>query len=199
MSSSFYSVEELAGLGLGSYGNHVLISRKASLYSPATITIGNHVRIDDFCILSGKISLGSYIHISAQCCLFGAYGIVMEDFSGLSPGTKVLSATDDFGGDYLVGPMIPSAYTNVTGGLVRIMKYVQIGAGSIVFPNLTIEEGVAVGALSLVNRSLEGWKIYAGIPVRFFKDRSKTLKDKSISLFQNGYTSEDLTTHFPTQ
>jgi hypothetical protein len=85
MSNSFYCENELKSLGLKSFGKNVLISRKASIYSPELITLGNSVRIDDFCILSGNISLGSYIHISAYSALFGKYGIKMNDFSGLSP------------------------------------------------------------------------------------------------------------------
>ena len=78
--SSFYSVDELNTLGLKSFGENVLISRKCSIYSPEKISIGNNVRIDDFCILSGNISLGSHIHISAYSALYGTKGIIM-DFS----------------------------------------------------------------------------------------------------------------------
>ena len=69
MPSSFYSQKELTSIGFKSIGTNVLISKKASFYSPEEISIGNNVRIDDFCILSGKITLGSNIHISAFCAL----------------------------------------------------------------------------------------------------------------------------------
>lgn len=180
--TSFYSEAELAELGLGSYGKDVLISRKASIYSPGNIRVGDHVRVDDFCILSGTITLGSYIHISAQCCLYGGMGIRMEDFSGLSPRTIVLSSSDDFGGDYLIGPMIPNEFTNVTGGLVHLEKYVQIGAGSVIFPNLTIHEGTVVGAMSLVNKELPAWSVFAGIPAIFIKERNRALLLKAAKL-----------------
>ena len=176
MDNSFYSRDELAGLGLKSYGENVLISRFARLYSPGTIEIGSHVRIDDFCILSGTIKLGSYIHISAYCALYGKFGIVMEDYSGLSPRCTVFSATDDFSGDYLIGPMVDESLTNVTGGEVRIGRYSQLGACCVVMPKVNIGEGVAVGAISLVLEDLDAWKIYKGIPVKFHKDRSKRLE-----------------------
>jgi galactoside O-acetyltransferase len=64
MDNSFYSEIELSKLGLKDYGKNVLISKKCSIYSPEKISIGNNVRIDDFCILSGNIILGSNIHIS---------------------------------------------------------------------------------------------------------------------------------------
>lgn len=55
MKTSFYTHDELAEIGFKSCGKNVLISRKASIYSPAKIEIGDNVRIDDFCILSGVI------------------------------------------------------------------------------------------------------------------------------------------------
>jgi galactoside O-acetyltransferase len=173
--NSFFSPAELERLPFKSIGENVLISKKASFYGPDEISIGNNVRIDDFCILSGKVHLGDYIHISAQCLLYGARGIIMGDFSGLSPGCKVFSATDDFSGEHLIGPMVPEQFTLVEGGPVVIGKYVQVGAGSIILPKLDIGEGVAVGSMSLVNTSLEPWGIYAGIPANRIKERSKKI------------------------
>ena len=171
--SSFYSQPELEELGFNQVGHHVLISKKASFYGVQNISIGDHVRIDDFCILSGYISLGSYIHISAYSALYGAKQIEMEDYSGLSPRCTVFSATDDFSGGYLVGPMVPQELTNVIGGKVTIKQYSQIGAGSVILPDLVIEDGVAVGAMSLINESLPAWGIYAGVPAKYLKPRNR--------------------------
>jgi len=173
--NSFYSEEELKHLGLISYGKNVLISRKVSIYSSDKISIGDNVRIDDFCILSGVITIGSHIHISAYCALYGLFGIILDDYSGLSPRTTIFSAMDDFSGDFLIGPIHDNLKTNVTGGIVHISKYVQVGAGSVVFPNLHIEEGAVVGALSVVNKSIDKWTINAGIPCKFIKFRSNNL------------------------
>ena len=176
MKTSFYSEDELATLGLKSYGKNVLISRHACLYSPETISIGNNVRIDDFCILSGNITLGSNIHISSYCALYGAKGIIFEDNTGCSARTTIYSAIDDFSGEYLIGPMQPECFTNVTGGVVRIKEYVQIGAHCLIFPNLTIGEGAVLGAFSFTKKDLPSWGIYAGIPCKKIKNRSKELK-----------------------
>lgn len=175
--NSFYSIDELKYLGLKSFGENVLISRLAQFYSPEKIQIGSNVRIDDFCILSGQIKLGNFIHISAYCALYGAYGIVMEDFTGLSPRCTVFSASDDFSGNYMIGPMVDKRYTNVIGGKVLLRKYTQIGSNCVILPNLTIDEGVAVGAMSLINHDLESWAIYKGIPAVFYKKRSKKILD----------------------
>ncbi|MDR1679076.1 MAG: acyltransferase [Prevotellaceae bacterium] len=173
--TSFYTEKELLELGLKRFGKNVLISRKCSMYLPATISLGDHVRIDDFCVLSGEITLGSHIHIAAYSALYGAFGIEMEDYTGLSPRCSVFSATDDFSGDYLISPMVDESKTRVTGGKVLIRKYAQIGSGSIILPSVIINEGVAVGAMSLVNKSLDEWGIYAGIPAKRIKERKKGL------------------------
>lgn len=177
MSNSFCTQEELLSIGFKNIGHNVLISRFARFYGIENMEIGNHVRIDDFCILSGNIRLGNFIHISAYTALYGKFGIEMEDYSGLSPRCTVFSASDDFSGDYLIGPMLDTKNTNVTGGKVLIKKYSQLGCNCVVFPGITIGEGVAVGAMSLVVTDLEPWKIYCGIPSVFLKERSKKLLD----------------------
>lgn len=174
---SFYTKNELQNLGFKSIGSNVLISKFARFYNPETIEIGNNVRIDDFCLLSGRIKLGDYIHISAYSALYGKYGIELENFAGLSPRCTIFSASDDFSGNYLIGPMVDNQYTNITGGKVLIKKYSQLGCNCVVLPAITIHEGVAVGAMSLININLESWKIYKGIPVKYFKEREKGLLD----------------------
>ena len=173
--SSFYTESELATLGLKSCGTNVLISRRSSIFSPHLVSIGDNVRIDDFCILSGIITLHNNIHISAYTALYGAYEIEFEDFTGASPRCTIFSATDDFSGDYLVGPIHPEHTTHLETGKVLVKKYTQIGANTVVMPNLTIGEGCAVGCMSFVNKSLDPWGIYAGIPVKRIKNRSKEL------------------------
>jgi len=173
--NSFLSKEELLTIGFKSLGENTLISRKACFYGASSIKIGNNVRIDDFCILSGNITIGSHIHISAYSAIYGSKGVILEDYTGLSPRTTIYSAMDDFSGNYLIGPIHDEKSTNVTGGTVKICKYSQIGSNSIIFPNLTINEGVAVGAMSLVNKSLDSWYIYAGFPLKKIKERSNRL------------------------
>ncbi len=173
--TSFYTQEELQAFGFITTGKNVLISRKASFYGGNKMTFGNNVRIDDFCILSGEITLGSYIHIGAYCGLYGAKGIVMEDYTGLSPRCTLFSAMDDFSGDYLISPMAHEEFCNVTGGRILIKKYSQIGSGTTIMQNITIEEGVAVGAMSFVNKNLAEWTIYAGVPARIIKERKRGL------------------------
>ncbi len=175
MKTSFYTEVELKELGLKSIGSNVLISRKTSFYSPENISIGNNVRIDDFCILSGNITIKNNIHISAYSALYGGGEIVMEDYSGISPRCTLLSATDDFSGAYMVGACVEMKYRNVIKGTISIGKYAQIGAGSLVMPNVEVGEGVAVGAMSFVNCNLPEWSVCYGMPARKIRCREKKM------------------------
>ena len=176
---SFYTKKELEEIGIKQIGENVLISRKASIYSPKTIRIGSNVRIDDFCIISGKIEIGNYVHIAAYTALYGKKGIKINDFCGCSARCTIYSAVDDFSGNYMISPMVPEELTNVTGGQVTLEKYVQLGANTVVMPNIKIGEGTAVGAMSFINQNLEKWGIYVGIPCRKIKDREKKMIELS--------------------
>lgn len=180
--NSFLTESEIQTIGFKSVGKGCLISRNARFYGPQNMTIGNHVRIDDFCILSGKITLGSYIHISAYVALYGAMGIEFEDCSGISARGTIYSAMDGFSGDYMIGPMLPEELTHVTGGPVIVKKYVQIGAHCILFPDLTVGEGTVVGACSMVRKSLDPWGVYAGVPCKFMKARKRELLELAKQL-----------------
>lgn len=173
--NSFYSEEELKMLDLKQCGKNVLISKKCSIYSPEQIIIGDNVRIDDFCILSGCIQLGSNIHISAFCALYGSKGIIIKDYAGMSPRSIIFSAVDDFSGEFLIGPVNSAKLTNVTGGTVVLEKYTQLGANTIVMPNIKISEGAVTGAMTFVNKDLDSWSIFVGVPAKFLKPRGKGL------------------------
>jgi len=173
--TSFYTSQELAQIGFKSAGNNVLISRHACFYGAENMTIGDNVRIDDFCILSGVIEIGSWIHISAFCALYGIKGIVLKDFSGLSSRVSVYSISDDFSGESMTNSMIPTEYRTLKEGRVVLNKYVQIGASSVILPEVTIEEGACVGAMSLVTTNINEWEMWAGIPAHRIKERKKNI------------------------
>lgn len=57
--------------------------------------------------MSGEITLGSNIHIGAYSALYGSMGIELENNTGISPRSTLFSAMDDFGGDFMIGPIHP--------------------------------------------------------------------------------------------
>lgn len=84
------------------------------------ISIGNHVRIDDFCLLSGNIQIGSYVHISPYTSLVaGSECIQVCDFVLISSKCSIFSKSDDFSGIAMTNPMVSEKYRNVYKGKVR--------------------------------------------------------------------------------
>lgn len=174
------SRQQLKNIGFKSIGSNIYISDKVSIYGAQNISIGNNVRIDDFVVLSAGndgIELGSYIHIAVFSSLIGAGKIILEDYCNISSRVSIYSSSDDYSGNFMSNPMIPNLFTNVNKAPVTLCKHVIVGCGSVILPGVKLSEGCAIGALSLVNKSIEKWGIYAGTPATKIKDRSnKCLK-----------------------
>lgn len=173
--SACYTLEEMNDFGFAEIGADVRISRKCSIYSAESIRLGNNVRVDDFCILSGNITIGSNIHVAAYTALYGGGGIELKDFSNLSSRVVIYSVSDDFSGETLTNPTIPERFKHIFLAPVAIGRHVIIGTGSTVMPGTIIGDGCAIGAMSMVNRNLDSWGIYAGIPVQRLKERKRDL------------------------
>ena len=170
--------EAIEALGFAFVGENVQISDRASFYGASRISLGSNVRIDDFCVLSagvGGISIGDYVHIAVYSSLIGAGKVSLSDFCNISSRVAIYSSNDDYSGAAMTNPMVPGEYTGVTHADVFLGKHVIVGSGSVILPGVTLEEGVAVGALSLVQKKCEAFGIYAGNPARRIKDRKRDL------------------------
>jgi len=175
---AFLNDEQIKAMCFKSVGDNVQLSDKATYYNCKNISIGNNSRIDDFCVLSageGGIELGSYVHIAIGSSVIGAAKITIKDFAGLSSRVSIYSSNDDYSGNYMTNPTVPSKFTNVSHAPVTIGKHVIVGSGTVILPNVTLEDGVAIGALSLVNKNCEAFGVYIGVPLKKIKERSKEL------------------------
>lgn len=184
---AFLSREQLESMSFSALGSDVFISDKASLYNPRKISIGNHVRVDDFCVLSageGGIVIGDYIHVAVFSSLIGAGKIVLENFVNISSRVSIYSSNDDYSGKTMTNPMIPDQYKNVCAADVRLGKHVIVGSGSVILPGVTLHEGVAVGALSLVTTDCEEFKVYSGVPAKQIKNREMGLKTLELEFLK---------------
>jgi len=99
--------------------------------------------------------------------------IIFGNYTGISSGVKLFGGCDDFSGEFLTNPTIPHKYLNVQTGDIILEDHVLLGASTIVLPNVVLKQGTAVAAMSLVKKDTEAWKMYAGCPVKFLKDRKQ--------------------------
>jgi len=172
------SREQIEALGFDSLGEDVFISDKASFYNCRHIRLGTRVRIDDFCILSageGGIEIGDYVHIAANSSLIGRGCIHLGDFVNLSSRVSIYSSSDDYSGISLTNPMVPEEFKKVHHADVYLGRHVIIGSGSVVLPGSILEDGVAVGALSLIKKRCSSFSIFAGVPARKIGERKRDL------------------------
>lgn len=182
---SFLSETQLSKIPFKFLGKNVKISEKCSIYHPELIEIHDHSRIDDFCVISGKVVIGRYVHIAVFCNVAGgSEGIVFNDFSGLAYGCHVFTQSDDYSGQTLTNPTIPSKYKSETKKSITIGKHCIVGTGSLIFPGVNLAEGTAVGAASVVRKSTEEWSIYLGNPAKKIKPRSRNLLALEAQLIQ---------------
>ena len=81
-------------------------------------------------------------------------------------------------------------FLQLIAGQVILEDYVSVGTGSTILQGVKLEEGVAVGAMSFVKHTLEGWKIYVGAPCRYVKDSNQYMKQLRAAL-QNSDAYEE--------
>lgn len=175
---SFFSINQLKAIGFKKIGKSVQLSEKASIHNPGNIEIGDYSRIDDFCVLSagvGGIKIGRNVHLAIYTSLMGSASIHIHDFAGFSSRVAVYSSNDDYSGKFMTNPTVAPEFRNVTNAPVIISRHVIVGAGSVILPGVTLHEGAAIGALSLVRNDCEAFSVYAGTPAKKIADRQKDL------------------------
>jgi galactoside O-acetyltransferase len=157
-------------------GQNVTIGRTVRIRYPELVEIGDNVIIDDFTYISTALKVDNYVHISSGAKIIGGRQCTVSfgSFSTLAPNVTLSAGSDD----YIAGlatPLVDAKFKgNVEYGDILIGKHCIVGAGSVVLPGGTFQEGSALGALSLVKSKLEAWTLYAGIPAVSLKARDKS-------------------------
>lgn len=180
MVTSFLSEIELLELGFAKVGKNVQISKFARFYGQSNLSISDNVRIDDFAVIAtgDESKIDSFVHIAAHVVISAPLGFEMGENSTISSRCAIYGQSDDFSGEFLTNPTVSSELRGVSSAKIRIGAHVIIGTGSTILPNVTVAEGTALGAMSLLKTSTESWSIYAGIPSRKIKSRKRNELDR---------------------
>lgn len=164
--------------GYRSIGENVKIFPTAKLVLRDGIEIGSNVIIDDFAfIVGGKpgdpmTRIGDYVHIASFTSFTGGGELVLGDFTSYGSGTKIVTGSEYFTeGSCLTNPTVPAPFRQAKRSFVHIEKHCILGLNVTVMPGVTIGEGCAVGANTLVLKDLAPWGIYAGSPAKRIGER----------------------------
>lgn len=161
---------------LNCVGEDVFISGNVEIRRPDLVSVGNHVAIDTGFYLTTSAKIEDYIHIAPYVTVIGGArgALIMQNFSGISAGCRIICGSDDYLGTGLTGPAIPEKYhAQIKFAPVVLEKFALLGTSAVVMPGVTIGEGSVVGACSLVTKDTQPWSVYVGTPARRVKDRPK--------------------------
>jgi galactoside O-acetyltransferase len=145
----------------------------AKIIGIENIEFGEYVIIDDFTFIYAKekIVIGNYVHIASFTSISGGGEFIMEDFTGIGSGCRILTATDDFKNQGFGNPTIDNRFRNNEVGRVKLEKFSIVGANCVIFPNVTVGEGATIGAGSIVTKDVKPWTIMMNS--RFVGNRNK--------------------------
>lgn len=170
-----YSHEELIAMGFAYVGKNVKVFKNTVLVNCQNIYLGDGCQIDDFVhiIASQPVRIGKRVHIACFTSIAGGGEVTIEDYCGLSAGCRLISGTEDFLGGGMTNPCVPEKYRKVIRSFVNIKKHAILGTNTVVYPGVTINEGVATGSGALINHDLDAWGVYMGSPARRIKERPR--------------------------
>jgi acetyltransferase-like isoleucine patch superfamily enzyme len=159
-------------------GENVQIDDTVKIINPEMVEIGSNVRIDYCtCIIGGNgVKIGDYCHVAKFVDILGGGGLTMGDFTAIGSHSTIITGSDHFFGEGLVGPTIPLKYrNNPIKKRVTLEDYAIIGTNNVAHPGVTLHEGAITGSMTLINKDLEPWTVYIGIPARIYRPRKKEL------------------------
>jgi acetyltransferase-like isoleucine patch superfamily enzyme len=128
--------------------------------------IGSHCSIGTSTDIQGRLKIGDYVKIHSNC--FIPEGTVIKDFVWIYP--SVTLTNDMYPPHGILKPII-------------VEEYAQIGAGSIVLPNVNIGSNSFVGAGSVVTKDVDQFRVVIGSPARDYCNIEDLLSPEGNELY----------------
>jgi putative colanic acid biosynthesis acetyltransferase WcaF len=146
-------------------GKHVHIYNKVQIWSPKNLIIKN------------------YVAIANDVQIYNVENVKIESFTVVSQGSFLCTASHDYN----------SKNFQLYAKPIYLKKNVWVCAQSFIHPGVTIEEGIVIGARSVVIKDLKKkWTVYSGFPVKYLAKRNKKYLKKKINPIQERYIKQQL-------
>ena len=138
---AYLSEDALRGMGFAELGRNVKISDKAAIYGAEQMRIGDNSRIDDFCVVSGRVDIGRNVYIGPFGLIAGGLpGIVFEDFTTLAYRVQVFTQSDDYSGETMTNSTVPKPYKKEFFAAIRLGRHSIVGAGTTIMPGADLAD-----------------------------------------------------------
>ena len=181
---------------LGSVGRGVVFGQRVVLRHPHKIRIGDHVMIDDDCVLDAKgctgqdLSIGANVILSRGCVLsakdgklsvgdntnFGAHCLVYA-VKETTIGRDTLFAAQCYVGGSMYHfdqPDVPPIQQGSYADGVTIGAGCWLGAGVKVLDGVQVGDGVIHGSGAVVTKDIPPYSVAVGVPAKVIKYRKAT-------------------------
>jgi len=165
--------------------DNVKIFDGAKIIGKENIDFGEYVIIDDFVFIYAKerSKIGNHVHIASFTSIVGGGAFILEDFTGIGSGCRLLTASDDFRDGGFGNPSIDNSFRNLVTEKIVIEKFSVIGANCVILPGVTIGEGASIGAGSIVTRDVKPWVVMMNGRLVGNRDKEKVIAN--YNTFQN--------------
>ena len=89
--------------------------------------------------------------------------------------SKIIGISDDYSGKSMTNPTVNKKFKKTKESSVMIGKHAIIGTNSLVLPGGSLDDYSALGSMSLLNKKINKFEIFFGVPARKLKKRSKEI------------------------
>lgn len=189
----------MSSLNIKEIGTDVNIYQPVAIITPENLVLKNHIIISEFAYVAAGLGtwIGNHIHIATHSSISGGGYCVMEDFSGIAAGVRLITGSASVGGFNMTSPTLPREFQDIERSFIHMGKHSAVFTNAVVYPGVTIGDGAIVSAGSIVKNDLEPWAIYAGNPARKIakRPRRNILKQeellyKSTNLSPSNFSKE---------
>ena len=160
MDNIFFDLKKLKYLGEGA-----IIGKTVRIRNPENVSIGDGAIIDDFCYISGTVDIGKHCHIASHVNISGGGGtLTVGDYVGIASGCSLNIQSSDYLTASFELPSIPENQRfGGYGSFIELGDHVLLGAHTVILPDVTLPEGVATAAKTVLRQKLyEPWCLYGG-------------------------------------
>jgi len=145
------------------------------------VKIADTARIDSFVKIEGGqgVNIGEYVHICSFAHInIGSGNVILEDYSGVSSGAKILGGSNKSDGKSM-SAAAPAHMQVVERKTTLLREYAFLGVNSVVMPGVTIGIGAVIGAGAVVTNDVPDYEIWAGVPAKKIGDRKQAHSTKN--------------------
>jgi acetyltransferase-like isoleucine patch superfamily enzyme len=128
------------------------------------IRIGRNCKIKEGVkILSyeGEVNIGDNVSVNPYCIIYGNGGVNIGNNVLIAAHTVIVSSNHVFNNKYKL-----ISQQGMTSKGISIADNVWIGANSTILDGVSIGYGAVIAAGSVVNRSVEPYSVFGGVPAR---------------------------------